>query len=377
MGVMALLPEKEAHRLEALQSTCAALDVPLFGGIFPALIAQSKFLAEGMLLLCFELAPHHFLVDKLQEGGSKKIAQAIKAASPAQSGLGHRAKLFLLFDGMVGNINTLMGEVHLQLQSPPLYSGINAGSETFQPMPCLFDATRCVGDGVLGVFLPEDAQPVIRHAYPASESRMRASSSVGNRIVSIDGRPAFEVYQEVVAREYGQVLTSANFYELAVHFPFGLVTAVDIVVRIPVALGEDGSLVCVGEVPPDSMLHLLKAPVLEESDCVTEIVYAIAEQSPSQGVQSLLTFYCAGRRLHFGARAEEELAALQEDTQCKEQFGALTLGEIDSEADLEFPRFHNAALVCFAQTAPACPKQRSTNRTQYVAPSGISASLKS
>lgn len=286
MGVMALLPEKDADKLGELQSQCAALDVPIFGG-------------------------------------------------------------------MVGNINTLLREVHLQLQSPPLYSGINAGSETFQPMPCLFNATQCVGDGVLGVFLPHEAHPVIRHAYPASKSLMRASSSLGNRVVSIDGRPAFEVYQEVIQREYGQVLTAANFYELAVHFPFGLVTALDIVVRIPVALGEDGSLVCVGEVPPDSMLHLLKAPTLEESSCVTEMVYAITERSPLPGIASLLTFYCAGRRLHFGDRAEEELSALQVETQCKEQFGALTLGEIDCEADLEFPRFHNAALVCFPQATPA------------------------
>lgn len=358
MGVMAFFPEKESSKVSVLQDICVQHNVQLLGGVFPALLSQAKFITEGVLLVCFELAPPYFFLDNIQDQGGQRIAQEItRSSTPLHPSERSRKNLFLVFDGMVGNINTLMSGVHLHLASPPTYSGINAGSETFQPMPCLFDQTRMMGGGVIGVFLPSPHGAIVRHAYPASKSLMRASSSQGNRIVSIDGRPAFEVYQEVIGLEYGTALTRENFYALAVHYPFGLVTVADIVVRIPVALGDDGSLVCVGEVPPDSTLHLLRAPVLEESTCVEELAQEISQQTRAQGLESLLTFYCAGRRLHFGERAEEELAALQIATRSDVQFGALTLGEIDSEADFDFPRFHNAAVVCF-------PSQRSTKRTQ-------------
>ena len=52
--------------------------------------------------------------------------------------------------------------------------------------------------------------------------------------------------------------------------------------------------------------------------------------------------------MHFGAQAADELAALHSETGAQALFGALSLGEIDCSNDFDFPRFHNAALVCLA-----------------------------
>lgn len=344
MGLLVMLPEHEKQHLPWIQRYCQDHAIALMGAIFPALVVRSGFASEGAWLVCFEHRPDYLLQTDLQGAGAKALAQWTRAATASQQ---QPPNLFFIFDAMVPNIGTVLGTLHLDLDKHPRYAGVNAGSETFMPMPCLFDATRCVGDGVLVMDLGPQMPAVVQHAYPVSETMMHATAAEGNRIIRINDRPAFEVYQEVIAKEYGVALTVGNFYDYAVHFPFGKVTVVDVLVRIPVALGDDLSLVCVGEISPNSRLRLLRAPSLADSHCVSQLVAALHKAAPARVPDAaLLTFYCAGRRMHFGTEAAQELGQLQQATGAGLLFGAVSLGEIDCVEDLEVPRFHNAALVC-------------------------------
>ena len=47
--------------------------------------------------------------------------------------------LFLVFDSMLPYIGSLMTAICADLSEQLRCWGVNAGSETFQPMPCLFD----------------------------------------------------------------------------------------------------------------------------------------------------------------------------------------------------------------------------------------------
>ena len=53
--------------------------------------------------------------------------------------------------------------------------------------------------------------------------------------------------------------------------------------------------------------------------------------------------------MHFKDDAVTELSQLKAETKTQSLFGALSLGEIDSFEDFNFPRFHNAAIVCLPQ----------------------------
>jgi hypothetical protein len=176
---------------------------------------------------------------------------------------------------------------------------------------------------------------------------MNATASEGNRIATIDWRPAFEVYQEVIKAEYGIDLTAENFYQYAVHFPFGILRANgEVIVRIPVAMADDGSLFCVGEVPENSALVLLKSPEAGGNGCLERLAKNLDFASAESSSRCLLTFYCAGRRMHLGVEAEAELAALGVQARLKQLVGALSLGEIGSTQRGGYPVFHNATLVC-------------------------------
>ncbi|RIX47411.1 MAG: histidine kinase [Rhodocyclales bacterium GT-UBC] len=349
-GLLALLPESEKEQLPLLQSACREHGLRLVGAIFPALVVDQAFVTEGAWLMSFETMPARFALANLPADALQAAAQI---ASLARQGLnvpragGAKPTLFMLFDSMVPNIASILDGLYLDLSNRVDYAGVNAGSETFQPMPCLFDENASFGNGVLGLLLPGHTAAVLEHGFVRPERAMCASSTEGNRIASIDWQPAFAVYQQVIKAEYGIELTPENFYQHAVHFPFGIQQANgDVAVRIPVALAEDGSLYCVGEIPENAMLVLLKAPALGESDCIAHLAAKLVAENGAQQGGELLTFYCAGRRMHLGADAEQELLALHAATGVARMAGALSLGEIGSTRRWGYPIFHNATLVC-------------------------------
>ncbi len=340
-GVMVLLPEAEAHRVPGLQLLAREIGTAMIGALFPALIDGGEFATRGAWLLHWRAMPPFFLVPQDPNDEVASAESICGALSPQLSDDGDSPTLFLTFDAMLPNIASILISVFRACGRAVHYAGVNAGSETFQAMPCLFDKDRFLDRAVLGVLLPSSALVASRHGYPVSNALMHATSTVGNRLDSIDGRPAFDVYQQVIREEYGVELTPANFYEHAVHFPFGVVMTSDVLVRIPVAFGPDGSITCVGEVPTHSRVRLLRAPTLHASDCVRELTLAM---NACVG-QPLALFYCAGRRMHFGDDAQQELGEFVGATMAPVTYGALTLGEIDTLAGFGLPRFHNASLL--------------------------------
>jgi hypothetical protein len=253
----------------------------------------------------------------------------------------------MLFDAMVPNIGTLLDQLYLHLANRVHYAGANAGSETFAPMACLFDGQHLVRNGLLMVLLPGHRGAILEHGYQAPEHAVYATSTQGNCISQIDWRPAFEVYQELVKNQCGVQITAENFYEHAVHFPFGIVRANHhVVVRIPVMLKDDGCLFCVGEVPANSVLTLLKSPEVDSPETLQVLTDGLSAMHGDTAAAELLLFYCAGRQKHLGLeKATAELQAFEQHTQAAHVAGALSLGEIGGSTLHGYPLFHNATLV--------------------------------
>lgn len=349
MGVLVLLPEAERDAVPRIQQICSRLKVPVVGALFPALVEGNAFRTQGALLLRFDEMPHAAIYPDLPQEPEKIQATMNTIAADIVSHLGgeRETTLFLVFDAMVPNVATLLDELYLRLANRVHYMGVNAGSESFQPMPCIFDASSIVQRGVLALLLPSHPGAVLEHGYAAPAQMLTATSTEGNRILQIDWRPAFEVYREMAREQYGVEIDRQNFYQYAVHFPFGIMRANGtILVRIPVALEQDGSLFCVGEVPPNALLTLLNAPAVDSGHTIDTLVRSLAALAPPTAGNELLLFYCAGRRLHLGIEAaENELQLLARRMQAVRIAGALSLGEIGGATQWDYPLFHNATLV--------------------------------
>jgi hypothetical protein len=339
---LALVAESGKHNIAALQQIANKTGYPLLGAMFPELIANGDFHKQGVVLMHFSQRPRYWLLPELPQESDALNRQLDELVASIRQSSTLDSSLFMVFDGMVPNIATILEKLYLRLTNDVHYFGVNAGSESFQPMPSLFDNEQFVGNGLLACLLPNHPGAMLAHDYRMPTMQVTATAAEGNRITSINWRPAFEVYQEMVQQHYGVEITAANFYEYGVHFPFGINRLEgDPLVRIPVALQDDGSLFCVGEVPANTLLTVLNA-VPAGSD---ETAGKVGDYAREIDGKVALSFYCAGRRMHLNGSAAAELHSLVEHAEPKQLFGALSLGEIGSAGDNKYPLFHNAALI--------------------------------
>lgn len=350
LALLALLPEDEQATIPALQAACKAHHIPLSGAVFPELIVEEKFSRRGAWLFGFDGMPYYELREALPASAPQLAQVTTDMANNIRNAIGGDEgsfTLLMLFDAMVPNIASILDDLYLKLAERVHYAGVNAGSETFRPMPCLFDGRRVVQNGVLLLLLKQHAGVALEHDYGVPPELISATSAEGNRIIQINWRPAFEVYQELVRKQFGVDITRDNFYQYSVHFPFGIVRAdQQILVRIPVLLDESGALVCVGEVPPNSILALLHPPAAGATHAVAMLDGELRKFCGDLADEQLMLFYCAGRRLHLGVEAAtSEIAELAQRTRAAQLAGALSLGEIGSSGPGGYPLFHNATLV--------------------------------
>lgn len=349
LAVLVMLPESESKNIGALQRCCKELDVPLVGAVFPALIHEGAFHQSGILLMGFASKPFWVIHEQLptDDQGVEEFAGQVAATLGENLSDQGESTLFMLFDAMVPNIGTLLDALYLKLANRVHYAGTNAGSETFAPIPCLFDSERTVQNALLLLLLRPHQGAVLEHGYHTPGGNVYATSTDGNRISQIDWRPAFEVYQELVSTQFGVAITKENFYELAVHYPFGILRANHhSLVRIPVQLADDGSLFCVGEIPANSVLTLMESPSVDSGQTLDQLESGLRGLVDMPGDTDLLLFYCAGRLAHIGMdRAPDELRQLSARFPKSRIFGAISLGEIGSSSIGGYPLFHNATLV--------------------------------
>lgn len=349
IAIFALLPEQESVSIPNLQTLFTQLDIPLIGAVFPELIVDSCFKSNGIYLLCLNYVPFYKLYSQIGSGAADAEFAAARIAADCQSILQaseQDATLFMICDALLPNIASLLDHLYLKLGNRMHYAGANAGSESFTSIPCLFDHQQFIANGMLILLLQPHSGALLEHGYIAPKQQLFATSTTDNCIQQIDWRPAFTVYQELVLAQFNIEITRENFYQYGVHYPFGIIRANGtLVVRIPVALTDDDSLCCIGEVPEHAILTLLNAPSVDQ-DKTIQILAQGLQPIPEQSAHEFLLFYCAGRRLHTGLENSiAELQALKAQTAATQIAGALSLGEIGSSACWDYPLFQNATLV--------------------------------
>ena len=353
-GGLVLLAEADRGSLSAVQDRFRHAGLKVVGGVFPELIVGAQTRRHGLNVLLLPDMPSRWIAEGLgsehepepmQGGAPSPFEEMLEGIARAVAGSpgGREHALLLLCDAVLPNTATLLERLFARLADSLRYLGANAGSESFHPIAAIFDEDRAYEGAVLGLLLEEHSGAVLAHGYQRPDALVPATATAGNRIASIDWRPAFDVYRELAHQEHGLEITSENFYDFAVHYPIGIIRPDgEILVRIPVHLGDDGSLVCAGEIPESSVLTLLRAA---ESDSI-QTVQAIAEGLKTAPAGDALTFYCAGRRRHMGSEAGVELRNLGDRLRPRPVHGALSLGEIGSTPRSPYPLFHNAAVLC-------------------------------
>jgi len=352
--VAVLVAERGAPDLEALVARLNEAGVTFFGGLFPHILEGARSYDRGVLA---------FTLPKVGDGdgeGEPILTRGLDTddfevpdcASLLRGHRGGKPTAVVLADGLTANISRFVEAVYHQLGSTVSYWGGGAGINAHSRRPCVITRHGVHQDAAVIALAARPSRLGVGHGWREIRGPFVATRSRRNVIAQLNWENALEVYRGVIEPDSSVKITRENLYEVAGASPFALRKHdQEMLVRCAVSIGDGGSLVCVGEVPENAVLSILKA---EPGDLVEAAGRAAREAHAGDGsthgeVTHCLVADCVSRATLLGSRFPEELAALSEGlggvaSGCS-PVGMLTLGEIASRGQGYLEYFNKTCVV--------------------------------
>ncbi|MEO1259917.1 MAG: FIST C-terminal domain-containing protein [Bacteroidota bacterium] len=336
--IMVLLAEESANNIEALINFFNQQGISFFGGLFPGLVYGTERLEQGCILKKFKTAATPFLVKNLSDKTLEGINRIILPATD------EKMTIIILLDGLTSNINHFLESLNNIIGDKVNFIGGGAGSGSLQQQLCLFNNDGFFMDAAICCVIENKSNLGVRHGWKKLAGPLVATASEGPRIIQLNWQNAFEVYKSYMESDNGKTVTKENFLEHTKDYPFGIFREnADEIVRDPIGVNAQGDVTCIGEVPANTVLHILKS----SSEMLIEAASDAMKECKSNATEpfnpeNTFVVDCITRPSALGDRFSEELQAIrnQLDVQQPEQepFGILSLGEISSYGDglLEF-----------------------------------------
>jgi hypothetical protein len=340
----------EALDLEAaLRAIRARIDAPLIGCTTAGEIATSGPRDASIVVTVF--GGEGFAIDTAwAEGASHDLRAAGATAArcvPSSDAHPHRV-LLLLTDGLAGDQQEILrGAYGVLGAAVPLVGGC-AGDDLKMSRTLQLHGDRILSDSVVAAGIASNA-PLgigVRHGWRRVGEPMLVTASAGNRVYTLDDRPALDVYLERMGAPAALATSDEGLARVALTHPLGLSrpNGEEHVRFIGGADFADRSLLCVAEVPQGALAWLMTGDaesVLAAADAACDdSLAALGGGSPV----GMLAFDCIARRGVLGddgIRTEiDRIAACAGGAPVA---GFYTYGEIARTKGIS--GFHNQTLV--------------------------------
>jgi hypothetical protein len=258
----------------------------------------------------------------------------------------HRSAL-VLTDALAGHADLLVDELTLATAGQYQFFGGGAGDNAqFKRTPVFFGRQVLDGAAVALEILSDKPLGIgVRHGWQPASRSYRVTEVEGMRLVSLDGLPAIEAFDEH-AQKTGQKLDHAAPIPFFLHNILGIDTGNGHRLRVPLGVGDDGSVLCAAEIPTGALIQIMQSSeisALEAADGAAKAALsALGGAKPKAG----LFFDCVATRLRMGNSFDHEIATVRDRLQGADLMGCNTHGQI-ARAPGQFEGFHNCtAVVC-------------------------------
>lgn len=252
-------------------------------------------------------------------GLGKGIAQNAKAAGMevAREALknykdGKAKVLATLPDGLAGNgADIVRGAQEMLGEGFPIVGG-SAGDDFLFQKTYQYYQDQVLSGTVPGILFGGNIKFGIgvRHGWkPIGEAHL-ATRSQGNILQEIDGEPAVNIYEDYFGKKADE-LKAEPLARMAIVYPLGITLpgAAEYLIRDPITVKEDGSIVCAAEVPQGSQVTLMIGGKEEAIQAAR-----VAAQQALQGCPKprfALLFNCIARNKVLGEHVGDEIDAIR------------------------------------------------------------------
>ena len=343
-GLLILACDGNGFTPDSVDDALQNVSVPLFGGIFPAIIHGREKMIKGTIVAGLSKKPDVFTVPDLSDKNLDNYETIENFVPESEDG----RTMFVFVDGYSKMLSSLIESLYniFGLQ----YNYIGGGAGSINPAalnmsnsPCIFSNNGLLEDSAILALVDIESAVGVKHGFHELSGPYKVTESSGNAIESLDWKPAFETYKDIIKKHSGKTITSENFFEIGKCFPFGITRlGSELIVRDPFTV-EGESLIVATEVPQESFVYILSGNTDSIINAARES-YATAEDAFSRR-RERTTFIvdCISRSLFLGDDFAKEIEAV-----CQENvplIGALALGEIANSGKDYMELFNKTCVV--------------------------------
>jgi len=296
--------------------------IRLAGGIFPRVISGDNHYDNGIVLKEVNDADEPYIVDRLNRNFNE-----LKLPD-----LPNDANTCLVFlDGLMSNIHGFLERLYEKYWHNVSYLGAGCGSLSLKQKPCVFNNDGLFQDAGLILFSKESTSLGVRHGWEKIAGPFVANKTSDNKIIELNWKPAFQVYEDIVSQFSEMSFHNNDFFNISKGFPFGIYReGKEDIVRDPIAVDQDGSLLCVGHVSQNVALNILKG---RKSSLIENAGKSVMDANINDETSDLLIVDCISRVLYLEDDFEKELSAVKNNLSYQKRLdieGVLSIGEISS-----------------------------------------------
>ncbi len=343
-AVMFLFGEESKINYNKLIDGLNGINVSFFGAFFPSIIYANKNYKEGYIVKKLPIAGKVHIVENIQTD-QINLPDFSKEINDAENKL----TVLTLVDGFTGNITFYLNEMFDLLGNTVNFLGAGAGSVSFIQKPCVFSNDGIFENAACLCLVDMQSSLSVRHGWSKLVGPFVATRTEKNIIYELNWNNAFEVYKDAIEENTGKEIRLDNFFDVAKGHPFGIFKdSGEDIVRDPLEVDADGNLICIGDVPENTVLYILKG---ENEDLIHSAETAIRESAGvvDAPIQHTFVVDCISRTLFMEKEFSKELEAINDFVDVKEHasatpIGVVSLGEISSSGD-GFLEFYNKTLV--------------------------------
>jgi hypothetical protein len=278
------------------------------------------------------------------EAAARSVANGFKGIH--RPSLPYRSAL-VMTDALAGHADALVEELTMATRGNYRFFGGGAGDDGRFQRTHVFAGTEAISDAVVALEIQTE-QPLgigVSHGWTPASTGLRVTEAHGAKLVSLNGAPAIEAMMRH-ADDTGQKLDRNDPMSFFLHNILGVKADSQYRLRVPLGVGEDGSITCAAEIPTGSIVHVMKTTNASAVQAAEQATRAALESLGGRRPAAALVFDCVATRLRLGVGFDDELKACAELLKPARFVGCNTYGQI-ARAEGQFSGFHNCtAVVC-------------------------------
>lgn len=251
----------------------------------------------------------------------------------------------VMTDALAGHADDLVNELTTLTSGRYQFAGGGAGDDARFAQTHVFLGTQAYTDAVVALELLS-TKPLgvgVSHGWTPSGRMLRVTETDGLRLVSLNGVPAVEAFEEH-ARSTNQQFDREAALPFFLHNILGIDTGAGHRLRVPLAVNADGSVGCAAEIPTGAGVYIMKATTDSAVQAARHATTAAIEALHGEKPGAALFFDCVATRLRMGEVFGFELESVAQMLGGAKFVGCNTYGQI-ARAEGQFGGFHNCTAV--------------------------------